>query len=1159
MTIFSRSRRSANLPKNEPKPLRNSFSGKPSSRANRKNLTYQVLEPRQLLANLSIADAFVSNGIDTPKEPVIGERVWVTSDIATEDLAVDAEYSIEVHINGIKLETNGLTGGAGEAIDRFLETGGGWFVEPGTNVGEVWIDSLDEIAETDETDNYFRFEFQSQSPNLSEKFLWPFGGEAWQDYVGVTYPDVNPDNGGVDHRGFSNGADGAISFEVGLASNQGVDQGIPIYAIADGTVGYTVNGENDRYIPGSSGDRNWLRINHEGSRNITSLYSGIRRDSMQFEVGDEVARSSVIVGIDGTYINPFIADGEVYWESQPAYPHDNSTVARSWVSNVGWGFQINEGPSEFRTFLQGESSPVLIGARVNGVEKDEVVAFEWRRPDGTLFYDSSDTQQFTRLYGDFSSNTTLPSDAELGEWTISIIADGVVQKVETFEVVEEIYAAIRVEESTELIGNPTSEKRLVTDGRYSPYNLGAANLSEQSEQYEFEVTNYGTDTLYVFLVETPEGFIHSELPDMLFPGESSTFTVELDTNDPGYRIGEVRIHTSDPNHGIFVFSVEGAVLDANSAFDPGYMTIGMIERNVVEGGSLLANVRIPEDTSTPLTIALDYSYEFVTGPAFVTIPAGSNQVLFEVNVADDNIEFADRFVSVNATYANLDSPNFASYNLRIVDSAAVSAGTENDDVVRLTLGERITSQLNNGEAVDITNAGESPRVFDALGGNDRLIIVDHFGDDVVIATSELVSIAGDFGFEGRGFETVEVESLPGVGQGLDVAELHGAPGADLRFMAGGEQETLVDDVVYSFSITGFDETRAFANSAASSFAEFSDTPADETFYATPELAFFGREGKKVAARGFDKSFARSTAGGNDLALLIGSDEIDDIFSNLTFSGLTGDTYQMDVSGFKTVIARAGGGEDRATLVGSEADEKFYANQQYGAMRSGDQFRRIDSAEDLTMSSGGGEDRAILQDGDGDETFFSSPTSARLYNAQRSIRASNFPNVVALSSNGNDKAIFSDSDGIDRFVARPNAAWLTGTGFFNHSIGFGQVFSTGNSGGDEAILFGSVADEEIYTDSFSTIVQGADYFNQTSGFKKTSLIMWQGGADNVVLKDSAEDDTLVGSNFQASFSNNSYTVSMLGLERLVAHSENGGNDVLVKNSLNFELVEIGNWN
>ncbi len=459
-----------------------------SPRTSRNQLAYEVLEPRQLLANLSIAGAFVSNGIDAPKQPVTGERIWVASDIATEDLVADAEYAIEVHINGIKLETTGLTDGAGEASSSFLKNGSGWFVEPGTNVGEVWIDSLDQIAETDETDNYFRFEFQSQSPNLPAKFSWPFGGEAWKDYLGVTYPDVNPDNGGVDHRGYSNGADGSISFEVSLAFNGSIDEGIPIYAMADGIVSFAVDGENDRYTPGASSDRNWLRINHEGPRNISSLYSGLRRDSMQVQVGDEVshgdtlgymagrphtreARSSIIVGIDGTYINPFIADGEIYWESQPDYPHDNSTVARSWVTDNGWGFQTNEGPPERRTFPLGQSSPVLVGARVNGVEKDEVVTFEWRKPNGDLFFSESKTQPYTRLYGDFWSFKSLPTDPELGEWTISIIADGAVQKVETFEITEEIQSAIRVQESTELIGTPTPENRFVTDGRYSPYNL----------------------------------------------------------------------------------------------------------------------------------------------------------------------------------------------------------------------------------------------------------------------------------------------------------------------------------------------------------------------------------------------------------------------------------------------------------------------------------------------------------------------------------------------------------------------------------------------------------------------------------------------------------------------------------------------------------------
>lgn len=1113
-----------------------------------------------MLANLTLTELFYYGG------EVAGAGVALETIVTTRDLPSDASYAMELKINDMSLRYEGVTDGAGEAFADFTEFHSTWYPTEGEHIIEVWLDVDNQIEETNEHDNYQRLTFTPADPALDQKFLWPFGGEAGKDYVINGYHDINP--GGVvqDHRGYDNGNSNSSSLSVSHATNQGVDQEIPVYAIADGVVTQVQEGENDRYTPGKPDERNYIRIQLNNENDLSVFHDSLRRDSMTHQVGDEIKRgdllgymagrtssrhagSTVIFYSGGRSLNPFIAP-DVYWESQPAYPHDESTVAASWVTNTGYGFQVYDGPSEFRTFHPDDGSEVIVGTRINGVEKDEVINFEWRTPSGDLFFEDSETQPWTRHHDDFASFTNLPVGAELGTWTVSIIADGVVQKVERFEVTEDRFPEIRVEENH----NSGSSKNLVTDGRYSPYNLGSADLSSQGPSYEYEISNHGTETLYLFRLDVPEGFFASEIPDMLFPGESATIDITLDTNYAGYRVGDVRIHSDDPDEGIFSFAIEGAVLDSGSQYSPDYFTIGMNDREVLEGNSLTGNVRIPENTDEPLTVELEYQDSTVTGPATVVIPAGQRSVYFQVNVAENLIR-SDYYSSISATLLVPDAPNHAVLELHVLDAGEGLEGTEGDDEVVVTLGINRTISVNG---IEYDFGSQSNFDFDMLGGDDTLILVDELGDDTVTLRPGTVKLVGAFDFNAFNVENVIVEFVGSPGQGVDHAEVYGADGADVLFRTAGDRETLVGGG-FDYQIIGSERTKAYAEDAGTARGEFFDTTENETFSATPEWSYFARSGKVVTTRGFDELFAFSNKGGNDTALLNGSVRIDEYVSNLTLTNVKGEDYEINVNGFDRVITKMFGGGDVGVLLGTEVDEKFYANQEFAFMRTDELFSRVDGLDVVKMYSGGGEDRVIVEGSTGDDIFYSNPVYASLKNDSLAISANAFSHVIAIASEGNDVAILADSSNDDRFVARPTVAWLTGANFFNHVIGFNEVSVTSSGGDDRATFYGSALDDRINASAAFSLIRGEGFFNRANGFRNVAFEMWQGGMDFATFSDSEFDDEFVGDAARASIYSDSYFVSAVGIDSVVAISNAGGEDGLFKGTVSFELIEVGDWN
>jgi Ca2+-binding RTX toxin-like protein len=103
-------------------------------------------------------------------------------------------------------------------------------------------------------------------------------------------------------------------------------------------------------------------------------------------------------------------------------------------------------------------------------------------------------------------------------------------------------------------GNP------ITNGATTPIDFGTVNQGDTGPSFTFNVQNDGTDVLVLDTVSLPAGYILTDpLVGQLNPGESDTFTIQLDTTTAGVKGGVVSFANSDPNQNPFTFAITGSV------------------------------------------------------------------------------------------------------------------------------------------------------------------------------------------------------------------------------------------------------------------------------------------------------------------------------------------------------------------------------------------------------------------------------------------------------------------------------------------------------------------------------------------------------------------------------------------------------------------------
>ena len=544
--------------------LCNRFSARRHKRSrphcHHRRFVFESLERRELLAgDLAITDLQLATNEGNPVDQVItGEQVYLRADWTSGGLARGDGYLVRFAMDGEELDSYGtIYPRAGVIVTKNsfghvsrggpTNTGrywlrGAWFATPGTHTVTVTIDAENSVAETNEGNNTRSFTFTTVTPDtLPDKLVWPVGGQQNVDWVCCNYVAIHPRE---DFAGGHFTLRSHAGYDISIADFGKMDEGVPVFAVAAGTVFGTRDGNFDRRFSGDDGSHkaethNGLSIKHgDGWK---SVYAHLARDTITVQAGDDVTPGQLLgyVGSSGRSSRPhlhfemrhyggvvetFYAP-ELYWHNPPAYVADTEQAFMDFgVSNIA--MRRFEPPPAINVFPNDltKSSPLVFWTVPSHKHAGDVVTNKWVRPDGTLRFDFEHTVTKTRLLGGIAQHFwPVANFNRIGTWYWVREVNGVEQIRVPFEVVKgRGVPSIRVGFSAD---------EIFIDGRTTAVEFGTANLGSIPVQKTFLIKNHGYGDMTLGELSLPPGFsLVGDFPSTIPWQESAEFTVQLDSH-----------------------------------------------------------------------------------------------------------------------------------------------------------------------------------------------------------------------------------------------------------------------------------------------------------------------------------------------------------------------------------------------------------------------------------------------------------------------------------------------------------------------------------------------------------------------------------------------------------------------------------------------------
>ncbi|WP_442512184.1 peptidoglycan DD-metalloendopeptidase family protein [Novipirellula sp. SH528] len=486
------------------------------------------------------------------------------------DLNSAQQYVVHYEMDGITVASGIITGEAGVNLPYNWYRGVA-FSAPGVRQVRVVIDGTNVISEANESNNVFVFNFTPTPADFPEKMIFPIGGEPGRDWSTVNYTDVNINAGQQqDFRGGAFQYDGHDAFDIALPNFDRMDDGIPIFAAASGTVIEASDGNFDREIMANNRPANYVAIDH-GSGWVAYYYH-LQRDTVAVEVGQSVSKGQML-GLTGSsgfstdahlhfslYRNGSLVEPmfkpEDYFADPPIYQGDQTpSIAASGITDRAPWNDFKEQPNDIRQFRSDGTKDTWFWYRLSHLNDGESLAIEWYRPSGVLDATYNWTANGVARYGGHAwiRNTRVYE----GTWTVVLKHDGAELTRETFEVIGSG-------------GGPELDIRYgstyIIDGRSTPINFGATTAGNPVITRSFTVSNWGTGNLTISGVDAPAGFQVISSPTTIAPGNSGLLTVQMTTNSVGKKWGDLIIHSNDTDENHFRFGIEGTI---SGALPPG--------------------------------------------------------------------------------------------------------------------------------------------------------------------------------------------------------------------------------------------------------------------------------------------------------------------------------------------------------------------------------------------------------------------------------------------------------------------------------------------------------------------------------------------------------------------------------------------------------------
>lgn len=292
---------------------------------------------------------------------------------------------------------------------------------------------------------------------------------------------------------------------------------------------------------------------------------------------------------------------------------------------------------------------------------------------------------------------------------------------------------------------------------------------------------------------------------------------------------------------------------------------------------------------------------------------------------------------------------------------------------------------------------------------------------------------------------------------------------------------------------------------------------------------------------------------NDLVKIFGSssNETATVFEDR--AEISGDGWDLSVSGTQRLEIDGAGGDDSVTIHDGSGDDLLVAREEFTILlgAEGRNLRVSGFADTQVIASSGGRDVAILHDSDGNDLYrFAYDSSTMTYRESttnsKSVTVESFERVVGLSRQGGvDRAEAYGSAEAHRFVSRENASYLTGFQESHRAEGFAHVSAFGAEN-NTAWIYDSAEDDQLSLSQTGTHIRGG-YSASVFGYEDIGALGNSGGHDTAIFQDSAGDDTFVSLNGLAILEGDGFRQVVNGYEEVTAVSTSGNDRAVLYGS------------
>lgn len=219
--------------------------------------------------------------------------------------------------------------------------GSGWVSSPERDRHFQWESDL-QLQKFERPDRWFG----KQKNEFPVLFHWPMEGLPQNDHVMHNYVDLSGEESLLDYNGGTHTYEGHTGTDLSIRNFREMDQGIPVFAAADGVVSISRGEFDDRnteWNPDLGPLWNGVTIFHNDS--TVSRYLHLRKNSIVVETDEEVEAGDFIgyIGSSGFSTNPHL-----HFDVIMVKDDDNGRFRDPW-----------EGPANSESGMWGEQLPYL--------------------------------------------------------------------------------------------------------------------------------------------------------------------------------------------------------------------------------------------------------------------------------------------------------------------------------------------------------------------------------------------------------------------------------------------------------------------------------------------------------------------------------------------------------------------------------------------------------------------------------------------------------------------------------------------------------------------------------------------------------------------------------------------------------------------------------